>query len=88
MEQIFAAIIFIAMFILIITEKWERHIVTLVSAVLTIVFVFGLCMRSVPAIIETLNVHSIFHWSFGIIPVQQQKHPAVLTGKPLFSLWV
>ena len=60
MEQIFAAIIFIAMFILIITEKWERHIVTLVSAVLTIVFVFGLCMRSVPAIIETLNVHSIF----------------------------
>ena len=64
MEQIFAAIIFIAMFILIITEKWERHIVTLVSAVLTIVFVFGLCMRSVPAIIETLNVHSIFSLEF------------------------
>ena len=64
MEQIFAAIIFIALFILIITEKWERHIVTLVSAVLTIVFVFGLCMRSVPAIIETLNVHSIFSLEF------------------------
>ena len=64
MEQLFAAIIFIAMFILIITEKWERHIVTLVSAALTIVFVFGLCMRSMSAIIETLNVHSIFTLEF------------------------
>jgi len=64
MEQIVAAIIFIAMFILIITEKWERHIVTLVSAALTIVFVFGLCMRSVPAIINTLNVHSILSLDF------------------------
>ncbi len=64
MEQIVAAIIFIAMFILIITEKWERHIVTLVSAALTILLVFGLCMRSVPAVIETINVHSIFSLEF------------------------
>jgi len=64
MEQIVAAIIFIAMFILIITEKWERHIVTLVSAALTILLVFGLCMRSMSAVIETLNVHSIFSLEF------------------------
>lgn len=64
MEQILAAIIFIAMFIMIITEKWKRHTVTLVSAALTIVFVFGLCMRSIPAIIETLNIHSIFSLEF------------------------
>lgn len=64
MEQILAAIIFIAMFILIITEIWKRHIVTLVSAALTIILVFGLCMRSVSAIIETINIHSIFSLEF------------------------
>lgn len=64
MEQLLAAIIFIAMFVLIITEIWKRHIVTLVSAVLTIVLVFGLCMRSMSAIIATLNVHSIFKPDF------------------------
>ncbi len=64
MEQIVAAIIFVAMFILIITEKWKRHFVTLVSAALTILLVFGVCMRSMSAIIETLNIHSIFTAGF------------------------
>lgn len=64
MEQLLAAIIFVAMFILIITEIWERHIVTLVSAALTILLVFVLCMHSTSAIIETLNIHSIFTLDF------------------------
>lgn len=64
MEQILATVIFIAMFILIISEKWKRYVVTLVSALCTIIFVFGICMRSVPAIINTLNVHSIFRLDF------------------------
>lgn len=64
MEQFLAAIIFIVMFILIITEIWERHVVTLASGALTIILVFGVCMRSVSAIIETLNVHSIFSMGF------------------------
>ena len=62
--QIFAVIIFVAMFVLIVTEIWERHIVTLACAALTLVLVFGLCMHSPSAIIETLNVHSIFSPSF------------------------
>ena len=62
--QILAVIIFLAMFILIITEVWERHIVTLGCAVLTLILVFGICMRSPQAIIETLNVHSIFSPEF------------------------
>ena len=56
MAQILAVIIFLAMFILIITEIWERHIVTLGCALLTLVLVFGLCMHSPSAIIETLNI--------------------------------
>ena len=43
--QILAVIIFLAMFILIITEVWERHIVTLGCALLTLVVIFGICMR-------------------------------------------
>ena len=57
--QIFAVVIFLAMFILIITEVWERHIVTLGCALLTLILVFGICMHSPSAIIETLNIHSI-----------------------------
>ena len=43
-SQILAVIIFLAMFILIITEVWERHIVTLGCALLTLVVIFGICM--------------------------------------------
>ena len=64
MAQILATIIFIVMFILIITEIWERHIITLVSGLLTLVLVFGLGMRSSAAIIDTLNVHNIFTLEF------------------------
>ena len=62
--QIFAVVIFLAMFILIITEEWERHIVTLGCALLTLILVFGICMHSPSAIIETLNIHSIFSPGF------------------------
>ena len=62
--QIFAVVLFLAMFILIITEVWERHIVTLGCALLTLILVFGICMHSPSAIIETLNIHSIFSPGF------------------------
>ena len=62
--KIFAVVIFLAMFILIITEVWERHIVTLGCALLTLILVFGICMHSPSAIIETLNIHSIFSPGF------------------------
>lgn len=53
--QILAIVIFLLMFSLIIMEKWERHIVTLVSAGLTLVFVFGIGMHSVDAAIQTVK---------------------------------
>lgn len=62
--QILAVVIFVAMFALIVSEKIERHIVTLGCGALTLVLVFGVCMRNINAIIETLNVHSIFKLEF------------------------
>ena len=40
--QILAVVIFLAMFILIITEVFERHVVTLGCALLSLILVFGL----------------------------------------------
>lgn len=64
LAQIFAAIIFIAMFVLIVTEIVERHIISSVCALLTFILVFGVGMHSMDAIVETLNIHSIFNTHF------------------------
>ena len=62
--QIFAVVIFLAMFVFIVTEIVERHIVSLVSAVLTIILVFGIGMQSLPAVWETLNLSSVISPGF------------------------
>ncbi len=62
--QILAAIIFIAMFVFIVTEIVERHVVSLICAVLTLILVFGLGMHSMSAIIETINLHSFLNPGF------------------------
>lgn len=60
LAQIFAVVIFIAMFVFIVTEIVERHIVSLVCGLLTIVFVFGIGMHSMSAVTETLNLGCFF----------------------------
>ncbi|MDE5834845.1 MAG: anion permease, partial [Ruminococcus sp.] len=47
-------VIFVAMFILIVMDKIERHYVTLGSGLLTFIVVFGICMRSGESIWNTL----------------------------------
>lgn len=64
MAQILATIIFLVMFLLIITEKLERHVVTLLSGLLTLVLVFGIGMHSMDAVINTLNFKEIFTLDF------------------------
>ena len=68
LAQIFAIIIFLVMFTLIIIEKYERQWVTLVCGVLTLILVFaiGFCFseKSVLATIETLNIKDLFTLGF------------------------
>ena len=68
LAQIFAIIIFLVMFTLIIIEKYERQWVTLVCGGLTLVFVFaigfGFSEKSVLATIETLNIKDLFTLGF------------------------
>ena len=63
-SQVVAAVIFVAMFILIVMDKIERHYVTLGCGILTLGLVFGLCMHSGEAVIQTLNFESIFTVDF------------------------
>lgn len=63
-SQIFAIVIFVLMFALIIMDKIPRHWITLGCGLATIVVVFGICMKSPSAIMETLNVKSIFTLEF------------------------
>lgn len=64
MAQAVIVLIFLAMFVLIVMDKIERHYITLGCGALTLIVVFGLCMRSMNAVVETLNVHSIFTTGF------------------------
>ncbi len=59
-----AGIIFILMFVLIITEKIPRHLATMGCGALTLLIVFGLCMRDAQAIVNTLNFSEIFTKDF------------------------
>lgn len=64
MAQILAVVIFLVMFLLIVTEKLERHISTLLCAALTLILVFGVGMHSMDAIVNTLNFKEIFTVGF------------------------
>lgn len=64
MAQIIAVVIFLAMFLLIVMDKIERHHITLGCGVLTLVVVFGMIMKDGDAIIRTLNLNAIFTTHF------------------------
>lgn len=68
LAQIFAVVIFLIMFTLIIIEKYERQWVTLVCGGLTLILVFavgfGFSEKSVLATIETLNIKDLFTLGF------------------------
>lgn len=61
--KIAAVVIFVMMFVLLITEKMQRHHVTLLCGALTLV-VFGVCMGDFHAIWDTLSLDSFFQTGF------------------------
>ena len=64
MAGIVAVVIFVAMFVLIVLDKVERHIVTMGCGLATLIGVFGICMRNIEAALEVLNFRSIFTLGF------------------------
>ena len=63
-SQILALIVFIVMFVLIITEVIERHQASLLAALAMILIVFLVCRRSTAEVWEILSVRDLFHGQF------------------------
>ena len=64
--QIIAVIIFVIMFVLIVMDRIPRQWVTLGCAACTMIFVFGICMKSPAAMLQALNLKTIFTPTFWI----------------------
>ncbi len=62
--QIFAVVIFVGMFLMVVLDKIERHYVTLGSGALMLIVVFGICMRSGRAVWDTLALKGFATKSF------------------------
>lgn len=72
LEQIFAVAIFVVMFVLVVLDKIEKHIVTLTCGLMTLVLVFGVAMHSMGAVWETLNLKSIIEPGFWIVGLGEE----------------
>ena len=64
LAQVFAVSIFVIMFAFIISEKFERHYITLTGAAATLVVVFGIGMHSIDAVWTALSLDSMFAKGF------------------------
>ena len=62
--QIIAVSIFLVMFALMVLDKIEKQYVALTAGALTLIFVFGVAMRSIDAVVKTLNYKAIFTLNF------------------------
>lgn len=87
LAQVFAVIIFIAMFVFIVTEIVERHVVSLVCALLTVVFVFGVGMHSMAAVIETVNLQSIFTADFWYLSGESAESSAGINWETILFIF-
>ena len=62
--QIAAVAIFLVMFLLLVLEKFPRHLVTLACGLATLVIVFGICMHDPAAVAESLSFQSFLSPTF------------------------
>ena len=62
--QIASTSIFLIMFLFILWDKFERHLVTLAAGGSTLVLVFGVCMHSPEAAMRALNLGQMFTVEF------------------------
>lgn len=87
LAQVFAVIIFIAMFVLIVTEIVERHIVSLVCALLTLIFVFCVGMHSMTAVVDTINLRSIFTADFWYLSGESKESSAGINWETILFIF-
>ena len=64
LSQIFALVIFVGMFIAVVSDKWHRYIPALVGAALTVIVVFLIIMKSPQAVVNTLSLGQLGEQAF------------------------
>ncbi len=84
--QFMAVTIFVIMFALIVSEKIERHIVTMGCGILMLLIVFGFCMHSPEAIWETLNIHGILKPEFWYLAGAAEEASAGINWATIFFI--
>ena len=84
LAQTVSVIIFIVMFGLIISDKIERHIVSLGCGLATLVLVFGLIMHDGGAVWRALSFDSFRQASFGTARGIPRRRRLGSTGQPFF----
>lgn len=87
LAEIMAVVIFIAMFVLIVWDRFPKHYVTLGCGALTSIFVFGLGMRNAHAFIDTLAVKGIFELSFWYNSGETAEQTSGINWATIIFLW-
>ena len=85
--EIMAVVIFVAMFALIVLDRYPKHYVTLGCGFLTSVFVFGIGMRSKEAFLETIAVKGIFKTSFWYSVGESAEQTSGINWATIIFLW-
>lgn len=75
--QITAVTLFIAMFVFIVLDKFERYIVTLIFAGLTLLLVFLASMRDPVGAWNALNLNAFFEKSFWVVGMEGEPLPSM-----------
>ena len=87
LAEILAIVIFVAMFALIVWDKFPKHRVTLGCAALTGIFVFGIGMHDKQAFINTLAVKGIFKSSFWYAAGTHAEQTSGINWATIIFLW-
>lgn len=87
LAEIFAVVIFIAMFGFIVWDRFPKHIVTLSCGALTSILVFGVGMKSARAFFNTIAVTGIFKREFWYTAGESAEQTSGINWATIIFLW-
>ncbi|MBQ7148089.1 MAG: citrate transporter [Pseudobutyrivibrio sp.] len=87
LAEIMALTIFVAMFVLIVLDRFPKHYVTLGCGALTSIFVFGIGMHDKEAFFNTLAVRGIFKPSFWYAAGEHAEQTSGINWATIIFLW-
>ena len=87
LAEVLAIVIFLAMFVLIVWDRFPKHYVTLGCAALTSIFVFGIGLRDVQAFVNTLAFKNIFKTSFWYSAGEAAEQTSGINWATIIFLW-